>query len=237
VTKPATSLQQEPVSGRRFLAAIGWASLAGTVTGGVSYAALGSMRQSVRAQTVTLLVYATLTATLCLFFRPATNDPISLRFTGALALAASVGIFVATVAVIVLFYYCLGSIFGSVPSVARQIVSVATDADRLKGEPTAVWIIAIARGCLLVPVFEEVFFRGLLLGWLHEHMREDLAVIAMSALFALEHGSFILAPYAFMFGIALGYVRLRTHSTLNTAVMHSLHNVMLLTLGLRILPA
>jgi membrane protease YdiL (CAAX protease family) len=237
MTDTATSLQQETVSGKRFLAATGSAILAAAVIGGISYAAFRFMSQSVRTQAVTLLVYSTLTATLCLFFRPATSGPISLRFTGAKALAASVGIFVATVAVIVLFYYCLGSIFGSVPSVARQIVSFATDAGRLKGQPTAVWIIAIARGCLLVPVYEEVFFRGLLLGWLHKHMREDLAVIAMSALFALEHGSFILAPYAFMFGISLGYVRLRTHSTLNTAVMHSLHNVMLLTLGLRILHA
>jgi len=233
----ATSLQQETVSGKRLLVAIGSAILAAAVIGGISYAAFASMSQGVRAQAVTLLVYATLTATLCLFFRPATSGPISLRFTGAKALAASVGIFVATVAAIVLFYYCLGSIFGSVPSVARRIVSFATDAGRLKGQPTTAWIIAIARGCFLVPVFEEVFFRGLLLGWLRKHMREDLAVVAMSALFALEHGSFILAPYAFMFGISLGYVRLRTHSTLNTAVMHSLHNVMLLTLGLRILHA
>jgi len=235
MTETATSLQQETVSGKLFLAAIGSAILAAAVIGGISYAAFGFMGQSVRVQAVVFLVYATLTATLCLFFRPATNGPISLHFTGAKALAASVGIFVATVAVIVLFYYCFGSIFGGLPSVARQIVSIATDAGRLKGQPTTAWFIAIARGCLLVPVFEEVFFRGLLLGWLSKHMREDLAVVAMSALFALEHGSFILAPYAFMFGISLGYVRLRTHSTLNTAVMHSLHNVMLLTLGLRIL--
>jgi membrane protease YdiL (CAAX protease family) len=235
MTDTATSLQRETVSGKRFLAATGSAILAAAVIGGISYPAFRFMSQSVRIQAVALLVYSTLTATLCLFFRPATSGPISLRFAGAKALAASVGIFVATVAVIVLFYYCLGSIFGSVPSVARQIVSFGTDAGRLKGQPTAAWIIAIARGCLLVPIFEEVFFRGLLLGWLRKHMREDLAVVAMSALFALEHGSFILAPYAFMFGISLGYVRLRTHSTLNTAVMHSLHNVMLLALGLRIL--
>lgn len=230
-----TSHQQETVSGKRLLAAVGSAILAAGVIGGISYAAFGPMSQSMRVQAVAFLVYATLTATLCLFFRPATKSPILLRFTGAKALAASVGIFVATVAVIVLFYYCLGSIFGSVPSVARQIVSFATDAARLKGQPTTIWIIAIARGCLLVPVFEEVFFRGLLLGWLRKHMREDLAVVTMAALFALEHGSFILAPYAFIFGISLGYVRLRTHSTLNTAAIHSLHNVMLLTLGLRIL--
>jgi hypothetical protein len=139
--------------------------LAAAVIGGISHAAFGFISQSVRVQAVAFLVYATLTATLCLFFRPATAGPISLRFTGAKALAASVGILVATAAVVVLFYYCLGSIFGSLPSVTRQIVSIATDAGRLKGQPATAWIIAIARGCLLVPVFEEVFFRGLLLGW------------------------------------------------------------------------
>jgi membrane protease YdiL (CAAX protease family) len=235
MTETAQSPQQDRVSGKRFLAAVGSAILAAAVIGGTSYAAFGFVSQSVRVQAVAFLVYATLTTTLCLFFPPAHAKPISLRFTGAKALAASVGILVATAAVVVLFYYCLGSIFGSLPSVARQIVSVGTDAGRLKGQPTAAWIIAIPRGCLLVPVFEEVLFRGLLLGWLREHMREGLAVVAMSALFALEHGSFILAPYAFIFGISFGYVRLRTHSTLNTALMHSLHNGMLLTLGLRIL--
>ena len=235
MTDTATSHKRETVSGKRLLAAPGSAILAAAAMGGIGYAAFGFLNQNSRVQAVVFLVYAALTATLCLFFRPAADDPISLHFTGAKALAASLGIFVATVGVIVLFYYCFASIFGSVPSVARHIVSVATDAGRLKGQPAAAWIIAIARGCLLAPVFEEVFFRGLLLGWLREHMREGLAVAAMCALFALEHGSFILAPYAFIFGISLGYVRLRTHSTLNTAVMHSLHNGMLLILGLRIL--
>jgi len=235
MTQTATLLQQEMVSGKRFLTAIGSAIVAACVIGGASYAAFGFMSHSVRAQAVTLLVYATLTATLCLFFRPANQPPISLRFAGAKALAASIGIFVATVVVVVLFYYCLGSIFGSLPSVTRQIVSSATDAVRLKGQPTIAWIIAIARGCLLVPIFEEVFFRGLLLGWLRKHMREGLAVVTMAVLFVLEHGSFILVPYAFLFGIVLGYVKLRTNSTLNTVVMHCLNNVLLLTLGLRIL--
>jgi uncharacterized protein len=66
-------------------------------------------------------------------------------------------------------------------------------------------------------------------------MREGLAVVTMAVLFVLEHGSFILVPYAFLFGIVMGYVKLRTNSTLNTVVMHCLNNVLLLTLGLRIL--
>ncbi len=235
MTEGATLLPGETVNGKPFLTAIGSAILAATVIGGISYAAFGFMSQSVRVQVVVFLVYAALTATLCLFFTPVTAGPISLRFTGTKALAASIGILVATAAIVVVFYYCFGSIFGSLPSVARQIVSIGTDAGRLKGQPATAWIIAIARGCLLVPIFEEVFFRGLLLGWLRKHMQEDLAVTTMAALFALEHGSFLVAPYAFLFAIALGYVKLRTHSTLNTTVMHSLHNVLLLALGLHIL--
>jgi membrane protease YdiL (CAAX protease family) len=40
-------------------------------------------------------------------------------------------------------------------------------------------------------------------------------------------------PYAFMLGIIMGFVKLRTGSTLNTLAMHSLHNLLLLAVGLR----
>jgi hypothetical protein len=50
------------------------------------------------------------------------------------------------------------------------------------------------------------------------------AIFAMAALFALMHGSLIVAPY----------VRVRTTSTFNTILMDSLNNVMLLYVGLRI---
>jgi membrane protease YdiL (CAAX protease family) len=56
----------------------------------------------------------------------------------------------------------------------------------------------------------------------------------MSALFALMHGSLIVAPYVFIFAAGAGYVRVRTASTFNTILMHSLNNVMLLYVGLRI---
>jgi hypothetical protein len=49
---------------------------------------------------------------------------------------ATVGIWIATVVAIVLFYFCLGSIFGSVAQVAKQITAFATDAKRLQGQPT-----------------------------------------------------------------------------------------------------
>jgi hypothetical protein len=237
-TQPLAPSEQVP--GKKLLLAIGAAILTAALVGTASYYLLRSMignRTSVAAQIVTLVVYLTLTLTLCVFFRPPVNFPISLRFTGMKHAVAAIGIWAATVVAIVLLYYCLGSIFGSVPSVTRQIVAIATDAKRLQGQPAAAWYIAIIRGCLMVPIFEEVFFRGLLLSWLKKHLEEDLAVVVMAALFALEHGSFIVGPYVFLFAISAGYVRLRTGSTFNPIIMHSLNNIMLLLIGLRVFNA
>ena len=109
---------------------------------------------------------------------------------------------------------------------------MATDAKRLQSQSSSAWVIAILRGCLLVPIFEEVFFRGLLLSWLNRHMPFTFALLAMSVLFAAMHVDPPALPYTFLFGIATGYVRQITGSTANTVVMHVLNNIVLLTLGL-----
>ena len=43
-----------------------------------------------------------------------------------------------------------------------------------------------------------------------------------------------VAPYAFLAGIATGYVRRATGSTFNTVLIHVINNVVLLTLGLHL---
>jgi membrane protease YdiL (CAAX protease family) len=59
-------------------------------------------------------------------------------------------------------------------------------------------------------------------------------IFVMAALFALMHGSLVVAPYVFIFAVVAGYVRARTGSTFGTIIMHSLNNLMLLYVGLRI---
>jgi CAAX protease family protein len=226
------------VGGKNLLIAFGASALAAAVVGTVGYfvfhALLGNAGGATVSQIVTLQVYMALLITLCVQFRPITEPPIALRPSGTQDAFASVGIWIAAVAAIVLFYFCFGSIFGSVSQVAKQITAFATDAKRLQGQPTAAWIIAIVRGCLIVPIFEEVFFRGVLLSWLRKRLNVPGAIFVMAALFALMHGSLVVAPYVFIFAIVAGYVRIRTGSTFNTIIMHSLNNLMLLYVGLRI---
>jgi membrane protease YdiL (CAAX protease family) len=109
---------------------------------------------------------------------------------------------------------------------------VATDAKRLHGQGSSAWVIAILRGCLLVPIFEEVFFRGLLLSWLNRHMSFVFALLVMAALFAAMHVYPAALPYTFLVAIATGYVRRTTGSTVTTVLMHVINNIVLLTLGL-----
>jgi membrane protease YdiL (CAAX protease family) len=229
---------EELVGGKKLLIALGVSVLAAAAVGTVGYfvfhAVLGNAWETTVSQIVTLQVYMVLLITLCIRFRPVTQPPIALRPSGTRHAIASVGIWIATIAAIVLFYFSLGSIFGSVSQVAKQITAFATDAKRLQGQPTPAWIIAIARGCLIVPIFEEVFFRGVLLSWLRKHLNVPGAIFVMAALFALMHGSLVVAPYVFIFAVVAGYVQIRTGSTFNAIIMHSLNNLMLLYVGLRI---
>ncbi|MCU1305579.1 MAG: hypothetical protein JWN45_274 [Acidobacteriaceae bacterium] len=229
---------EQLVGGKKLLIAFGGSVLAAAGVGTVGYFVfhrlLGSGWGTTVPQIVTLQVYMVLLITFCLRFYPVTEPPIALRPSGAQHAIASVGIWIASVVAIVLFYFCLGSIFGSVSQVATQITAFATDAKRLQGQPTPAWIIAILRGCLIVPIFEEVFFRGVLLSWLRTRLNVHGAIYAMATLFALMHGSLVVAPYVFIFAVVAGYVRVRTGSTFNTIIMHSLNNVMLLYVGLRI---
>jgi len=144
----------------------------------------------------------------------------------------AIGATIVLIAACALTYAFLGRFFGDFVPLLAQLTAVATDAKRLQGQSSSAWAIAILRGCLLVPIFEEVFFRGLMLLWLNRHMRFVPALLLQAALFAAMHVYPVLFPYAFLAGIATGYVRRATGSTCNTVLMHMINNVVLLILGL-----
>ena len=147
-------------------------------------------------------------------------------------LAYALGATIALIAVCALAYAFLGLFGGGFLHLLRELTAVATDAKRLQSQGTYAWIIAILRGCLLVPLFEEVLFRGLLLCWLNQHMRFTFALLIQAVLFAAMHVYPFALPYTFLFGIATGYVRRKTGSTVNTILMHVVNNLILLRLGL-----
>jgi membrane protease YdiL (CAAX protease family) len=63
-------------------------------------------------------------------------------------------------------------------------------------------------------------------------MRFAVALLLQAVLFAAMHVYPPALPYAFLAGIATGYVRRTTGSTINTVLMHVINNIVLLRLGL-----
>lgn len=227
------------VDGRRFLRAAGGAIAAAAITGTAAWFGLRSVlspeRSAVASQIVVAVVYGMLIASLLYAFRPPHDFPLDIKFTSARHLGLAVLAWFALVGVALAVYLLLSPVTGGFAESVRQILRVATDAKRLNGQPAAAWAVAITRGCLIVPVFEEVFFRGLMLEWLRKYLADRGAITISAALFALMHGYPIVLPYAFVSGLFTGWVRLRTGSTLNAIVMHVLNNVVFLLAGLALL--
>jgi uncharacterized protein len=227
------------VGGRRLLTTIAASAGPGAVAGAITWFALHGLMPSANAALVTQLViavvYATLLASFVVSFSPLQNPPLDLRFTSAkdllLACLALLGIVFSSF----LVYLLLSPLTGGLAAAARQILSLVTDVARLKGQPPSAWVVAIARGSLIVPLFEEIFFRSLLLGWLRKRLSTRSAVGVSAALFASMHGYPIVMPYTFLFGLFTGWIRARTGSIFNTVVMHVLNNVLLLCVGLYLL--
>ena len=84
--------------------------------------------------------------------------------------------------------------------------------------PGCFFVIAV-----LAPVCEEVVFRGAVLRALLRY-RPWVAIVLSSLCFALVHGNPAQMPHAFLMGLLLGWLFVRTHSVLPGIVLHVVNN-------------
>ncbi len=100
----------------------------------------------------------------------------------------------------------------------------------LQGFPPNPWI-------FFAPLYEELIFRGLILGALIQSMSDKKAIVASSLLFALWHlkNVFYLDPaqlayqiaYAgFLIGPLLAYITLKTKTVWPGIILHYLNNLL-----------
>lgn len=77
---------------------------------------------------------------------------------------------------------------------------------------------------VVVPALVEEFaFRGLILGLLRKY-GDGFAVLVSSFLFGFMHGNFEQMPFAFLVGIALGFIAVKTNSLLLAMAVHATNN-------------
>ena len=83
--------------------------------------------------------------------------------------------------------------------------------------------------CVLPAVFEELFFRGILLGSL-SGTGKTASVFTVALCFALYHGNVSQLFYQFIYGVGLGLLTLTAKSLLPAVLSHFLNNFVVLTL-------
>jgi membrane protease YdiL (CAAX protease family) len=221
------------VEGRRFLVAFGAGLTIGAAIGAATFFAMRPfVNSNITGQIITVEVYGSIMGAFAFAFRPVRNAPLAFRYTGPGDLGLAFLTWLAIVATAAVIYALLTPIIGNPLEALRKVLAVATDAKRLQGQPTLAWCIAIPRGCLLAPIFEELMFRGILLDWLRKRTSTSMAIVVSAVLFAVMHFYAVVMPYAFLAGLFLGWLRIRTGSTVNTLFVHTLNNVLFLGIGL-----
>lgn len=77
---------------------------------------------------------------------------------------------------------------------------------------------------IFAPIFEEIIFRILILERLRRY-GDVFAIVASAVLFSLLHSSFEAFPYAFVSGLILGFVAVKTGSALCSMIIHAVNNL------------
>lgn len=83
---------------------------------------------------------------------------------------------------------------------------------------------AILANVILVPILEEVIFRGLLFSRLLKAMPSVVVALITSIIFSLMHGQIVWMIFAFVVGMLLSFVRIKSGSITPTILMHVMIN-------------
>jgi hypothetical protein len=86
--------------------------------------------------------------------------------------------------------------------------------------------------CIIVPVAEELCFRGLMFNQLSRAFSFWTANIIQAAVFGLIHGTPVQIGYAFLFGLLLGWIYHRTGRLSSVIVAHIVFNSAFIPFGL-----
>ena len=73
---------------------------------------------------------------------------------------------------------------------------------------------------ILIPIFEEILFRGFIFTKLKNAMRVGLAVVLQAVVFGVYHMNLIQAAYAAILGVIFAVVYIRTGSIISSMLIH-----------------
>ncbi|MBO4636020.1 MAG: CPBP family intramembrane metalloprotease [Clostridiales bacterium] len=91
--------------------------------------------------------------------------------------------------------------------------------------PIADHILGLIGSAFLVPLAEEITFRGFIMGFFKKTVKPVWAILLSSLIFGVVHGTIIQIIYAFVCGVVLACVYQMTGSIWNSYLMHMVFNL------------
>ncbi|NQZ43644.1 MAG: CPBP family intramembrane metalloprotease [Flavobacteriaceae bacterium] len=93
------------------------------------------------------------------------------------------------------------------------------------------FLVTALMAAVIVPIYEEIIFRGVILGSVEKYIGFKAANVFQAILFALVHDDLSLFLFFFVFALIVGYYTRKSQGLLAGIVLHGLHNFTVL-LGL-----
>ena len=92
-------------------------------------------------------------------------------------------------------------------------------------------IILILSVTVVSPIYEEIIFRGILLKGMSKKINSTIAIVASAFFFALAHMNIPQGINAFLLGLVLGFIYLRTESIYLSIFAHFVNNFLALSIS------
>ena len=86
------------------------------------------------------------------------------------------------------------------------------------------FFVAVLLVAVVVPIYEEIIFRGAILGSVEKYIGFKGANVFQAMLFALVHDDMALFPFFFIFALVVGYWVKRSGGLLTGIFFHAIHN-------------
>ena len=228
-----------PRVGRRLAGALAGAVVAAIVVGRATawagHALFGTVSDSAILAAIIAEVYLCVALALGFVFGRTQTDRetvLGLRWPSErgmlLGATAWLGAYVGAAAL----YLGAAALGASLTGVVDVLLGVGADGGRLADASLPLVVLILLRVCLLVPVAEELLFRGALFAWLRQRFSSAWAIGISGTLFGLMHQLPAFIPLATIVGFAAGWVREKTGSTVVPIAMHVVQNVVFVLVSL-----
>lgn len=112
----------------------------------------------------------------------------------------------------------VGALLGESPRSMNPLLGVFAEAAPWQVTVLALLVVVVG------PFFEELLFRGWLLGGLRRRLGDRRALIVSALLFSLIHGDPYATPALFVLGLVFGWVYLRSGSVWASTLVHAMWN-------------